>query len=84
MAPVSGKVELSSVLPYVGFSRVMLLLLLFVTVLDLLLVFHYCGCKYMLSVYVIKCACEIVPVSLRPFLVLTLHPTSRKRFVAGF
>ena len=34
---------------------------------------------------VIKPACEIVPASLRlPFFLLTLHPASRKRFVAGF
>ena len=42
----------------------MLILLLVSLVLDLLFV-HYCDCKYMLSVYVIKCACVIVPVLLR-------------------
>ena len=39
-------------------------------VLDLLLVFYYCDCKYvpsMLSVCVIKRACEIVPALLRLF-----------------
>ena len=49
------------------FSSVVFLLLV-TTVLDLLLVFYYCDCKYvpsMLSVYVIKRACEIVPALLR-------------------
>ena len=45
----------------------LILWLIVVTVLDLLFVHYYCDCKYMLSVYVNKCACEIVPVSLRLF-----------------
>ena len=55
-------------LPCVGFSSVVFLWLIVTTVLDLLLVFYYCGCKYvpsMLSMYVIKRACEIVPALLR-------------------